>query len=607
MTHREDTTRGVLWEEDMSSFDSDTSSDSDSGSLVEELYEASKQGDSRKLRLLLAGCRGRVPQESEKSVALVIAVEMGHVECVKLLLQHGANLGVFRGTTALVVAAGHRHLECMDLLLKSGADVNKMDAHGSTVLIEALKCEKTRRVKQPLATLASSAEKCRSLCVDLMLDVTITGHYSCTQGKALHQAAFSCRNACAAFFPGRKNQTREDVEDCYAKCVDMNKALRDNQSHNTEPAGSESVERARACTQVTEICSRKCTEWLAELGDQWRGGPENFVRFTRESGGDEPNSLFRILDLLVQNGADVNQADGDGTTALILAAEMGDKAALALLLVAGADVNRADKKGETALTKAAEKGCEAVVNQLIKSGAHVNQANNCGVTALMKAVNKESEDTVKVLLKSGAKVNQADHEGATAHLYGVANCMGVYAFNSTYDNRDSSNHACLSLLCRSGVIRPKLSNHCQKFDRNRGFSLGIQCGYCQRGLVRAGVQVNETMETRCSFENVEGSNRYLFSAGAYQVICRLPGSIPASVPGYPFRRNHLSTKIYRALVLEGDLSLHNLCRWAIRRRLLRVNSLNLHVTVPQLGLPTRLKDYLLDVPFREASGLKYRF
>ncbi len=61
---------------------------------------------------------------------------------------------------------------------------------------------------------------------------------------------------------------------------------------------------------------------------------------------------------------------------------------------------------------------------------------------------------------------------------------------------------------------------------------------------------------------------------------------------------------YRAVDLEdleGDLSLHNLCRWAIRRHLLSVNHVNLLITVPKLGLPTRLEKYLLEVPLKEVK------
>ena len=67
-------------------------------------------------------------------------------------------------------------------------------------------------------------------------------------------------------------------------------------------------------------------------------------------------------------GADVNQADKDGTTALMVAPKKGHRDVVELLVGAGADVNRADKDGTTAPMSASKKGHRDVVEALVGGG-----------------------------------------------------------------------------------------------------------------------------------------------------------------------------------------------------------------------------------------------
>lgn len=60
--------------------------------------------------------------------------------------------------------------------------------------------------------------------------------------------------------------------------------------------------------------------------------------------GDE-----KVIELLVQNGADVNQKDNNGTANLHSAAYLGDGKTVEILVHNFADVNIENKNGETAL------------------------------------------------------------------------------------------------------------------------------------------------------------------------------------------------------------------------------------------------------------------
>lgn len=89
-----------------------------------------------------------------------------------------------------------------------------------------------------------------------------------------------------------------------------------------------------------------------------------------------------IVEAMLMRGADANEANQAGVTAVMRAAT---EVCLDALLAAGADVNRRDKAGYTALIWAAFFGRAGVVKKLIAAGADVNAAAKDGNTALHMA------------------------------------------------------------------------------------------------------------------------------------------------------------------------------------------------------------------------------
>ena len=58
---------------------------------------------------------------------LTSAVQSGHISCMKLLIDAGADVNQSDeyGNTTLIMAAEHRHQIHLTLLIESGADMNK--------------------------------------------------------------------------------------------------------------------------------------------------------------------------------------------------------------------------------------------------------------------------------------------------------------------------------------------------------------------------------------------------------------------------------------------------------------------------------------------------
>jgi len=124
---------------------------------------------------------------------------------------------------------------------------------------------------------------------------------------------------------------------------------------------------------------------------------------------------------LLQQKADVNAPEADGTTALAWAVRQDDSALVDQLLKAGADVKAANRYGITALYLACQNGSAAMIEKLLKAGADANATVTEGETALMTASHTGNPAAVKVLLDHGATVDAKEAwHGETALMWAAA-------------------------------------------------------------------------------------------------------------------------------------------------------------------------------------------
>ena len=95
------------------------------------------------------------------------------------------------------------------------------------------------------------------------------------------------------------------------------------------------------------------------------------------------------------------------TTPLTVAAERGDAEQVRKLIATGADLNERDESGYTALVWAARNGSTQVAKALIEAQADMN-ARDCaanGWTPLMHAIHKNNNEMARLLIDRGADVN----------------------------------------------------------------------------------------------------------------------------------------------------------------------------------------------------------
>jgi ankyrin repeat protein len=122
-----------------------------------------------------------------------------------------------------------------------------------------------------------------------------------------------------------------------------------------------------------------------------------------------------MVGFLLQQGADANFHPAQAMTPLQVAASLGDASSVRTLLVNGACADDRDEKGDTALLIAAQQSNgAAVIQQLVDSGANLHAMNNSGDNAVMLAAQQHQLDNVKLLVGLEVDACAKDHDGKTA-------------------------------------------------------------------------------------------------------------------------------------------------------------------------------------------------
>lgn len=116
------------------------------------------------------------------------------------------------------------------------------------------------------------------------------------------------------------------------------------------------------------------------------------------------NGKPHCVQLLLKNGAEVDQKNGTGITALMCAACNGNTDCIELLLKAGAKIDTKDRNGHTALMRAIARGTINCVVFLLKKGANKKIEDLSGNNALSIAQNCKSTACIELLTQPSLKI-----------------------------------------------------------------------------------------------------------------------------------------------------------------------------------------------------------
>lgn len=132
------------------------------------------------------------------------------------------------------------------------------------------------------------------------------------------------------------------------------------------------------------------------------------------------NNHTHVVRWLLLHGADVEQQDESGFTALHYACEKGNVAAVKMLLACGANVQADAGIGWTPLHEAVWENKQSVVKLLIKASALIDVKDEDGNTPLHLAAMKGLLSSTIMLLNAGCDIDATNHLGDTPlHLASV--------------------------------------------------------------------------------------------------------------------------------------------------------------------------------------------
>ena len=124
---------------------------------------------------------------------------------------------------------------------------------------------------------------------------------------------------------------------------------------------------------------------------------------------------------MIAQGADVNQAQPDGSTPLHWAVYRVDRELVGALLRKGARARVVNRYGSSPITEAARVANVEIVGMLLEAGADANAANEDGQTPLMLAARTGNVAVATLLVEHGADVNTPERvHGQSAVMWAAA-------------------------------------------------------------------------------------------------------------------------------------------------------------------------------------------
>ncbi|XP_078594817.1 death-associated protein kinase 1-like [Branchiostoma floridae x Branchiostoma japonicum] len=152
------------------------------------------------------------------------------------------------------------------------------------------------------------------------------------------------------------------------------------------------------------------------------------VRVKRDWGWRDQTSLHvasrhghtKVVNLLIQNGADPEVRDREGLTSLHVASKHGQTEVVELLIRHGVELEPKDSEQSTPLHLAAARGHTGTCELLIRSGAEVMVKNQDQPTTLHRAATGGHAGTCELLIRYGSDVNAVGDEVQSTPLHEAA-------------------------------------------------------------------------------------------------------------------------------------------------------------------------------------------
>ena len=410
-----------------------------------DLVNAVKAGDLTRTRALLRQKADVNQAEADGTTALHWAVHRDDLTAIDLLLGAGAaaNAANRYGVTALSLAATNGNAAAIERLLKAGADPNSALPEGETALMTAARTGSVAAVKALIAHGARVNAKEQWKGQTALMWAALENHADVVRLLIEAGGEVNARSAGGVFTPFLFAVRAGHVEAARVLIdagADVNATLADGTSALTLAVMNAQYELAAMLLDRGADPNAAAQGWTALHQIVWTRRPNYGYNLP----GAVPTGAVDALELvrtLVKHGADVNARqqkeprDGNrnmlnriGATPFLLASKAVDLRLMQTLLDVGADPRLANVDGTTPLMVAAgvgiwapgespgteEEALAAVKLVLEVGGGKATDVDKNGNTALHGAIHRGgSIPILRLLVDNGAKLDVRNSKGWT--------------------------------------------------------------------------------------------------------------------------------------------------------------------------------------------------
>lgn len=362
---------------------------------------AGEQGHVQILKLLLDHVKIAQQNQELTDIAFDAASRNGRSEVVRMILKRGFDINARyrQGQTPLVKTVQSGNEAMIKLLLARGADIDVVDANGNSALMTAASRGR-RNVVEMLLDAGADPGPTNWRGESALVLAAARGHVDVVKLLCERTAGSTGRPSAdrAALYAAVRHQQPDVVKLFWVPGttldLDMAVALGDLTQIREHLDRYEDIDRAER-----ELRSESLLLIAA------RHGRTNVVKLLLERGGD-PN--------VTRERRPPSSHDGP-LTPLKEAARSGHLETVKTLVAAGARVNPYGSDENSALLEAAENGHTKVVEFLLTKGAEVSAGTRFKGTPLLAAADMKHLKVMRVLVEHGADVNDAQ----SLHYFGA--------------------------------------------------------------------------------------------------------------------------------------------------------------------------------------------
>ena len=424
---------------------------------AEKLSAALRNNKCARVEKLIVNGADVNQADAEGTKPLQNAAESGCMQCLTVLLNHGAGIGAtvsMDAPSAVSIAAANGHVDALKYLLDRCTDESVINGE--------------REEQSPL-------------------------HYACYYGEIdalcyiiekyphfVHLSASADINYCTSLHTAAENGDVKCIEVLFQHDADIDAVDADGTAALTYAVSSGKL----AAVQFLYDCGASAitanrSDWLP-LHNAYSNGYVEVARFLLQQYPDTVNlstakehgcwtplhmaasiDCVDIIELLLQHGANIEAVKSDGRTSLHIAVANGRLHVVKCLLEKRAQGTATSNKGRLPLHDACSKGHVDMVRLLLKRYPNTvnwttTEEHGCW-TPLHMAAESGSVDCIELLLQHGANIEAATSGGSTPLHTAVANgrlhvvkCLLEKGVRGRATN--DKGHLSLHYACRNGDV-----------------------------------------------------------------------------------------------------------------------------------------------------------